>query len=84
MEKEYRIEFFVDGSNDNCLQGVFEEFTVIDKVQEQLYKLYNDRLQWYEINEITDHGIKYIYSSINKQKSLSKEIKSIFSISSQL
>jgi hypothetical protein len=65
MEKEYIIEFQAIGCNDDTLQGVFNEKTVIKEVEEFLKERYGDRLKWFVISEDSVNGVEEIYDSRN-------------------
>ena len=62
MEKEYVIDFEAIGCNDDTLQGVFNEKTVINEVEEFLKERYGDRLKWFVIN-LNENGLEEIYDS---------------------
>lgn len=64
MEKEYIVDFEVYDCDDNCIQGIFNEKTVINEVKEILTSRYADKLKWFIINE-NNNGIKEIYNSKN-------------------
>lgn len=66
MEKEYVIDFEAIGCNDDTLQGVFNEKTVIKEVEEFLKERYGDRLKWFAISENSVNGLEEIYNSNNK------------------
>ena len=57
MEKEYVIDFEAIGCNDDTLQGVFNEKTVIKEVEEFLKERYGDRLKWFVIN-LDENGLE--------------------------
>lgn len=59
MNKFYTIEFEVEYCKDNCMEGNFNEKTVIKEVEEFLKDRYGDRLNWFVIK---DSG-KIIYNS---------------------
>jgi len=65
MEKEYVIDFEAIGCNDDTLQGVFNEKTVIKEVEEFLKSRYGDRLKWFVIN-LDENGLEEIYDSRNR------------------
>jgi len=62
MEKEYVIDFEAIGCNDDTLQGIFNEKTVIKEVEEFLEARYGDRLKWFVIN-LDENGLEEIYDS---------------------
>lgn len=63
MEKEYIIEFEAEGTDNNCIQGIFDDKTVIDEVKDQLKSMYGDRLNWYVISENSVNGVEEIFDS---------------------
>lgn len=65
MEKEYIIEFSAEGTEDNCIQGIFNEKTVIKEVEDFLKSRYGDRLKWFAISENSVNGVEEIYNSNN-------------------
>ena len=62
MEKEYIVDFEAIGSNDNCIQGVFNEKTVVKEVEHLLKSKYDNRLKWFVIN-LNENGLEEIYDS---------------------
>ena len=62
MNKNFIIEFEVEYCEDNCMQGNFNEKTVIKEVEEFLKDRYGNRLNWFVIK---DSG-KIIYDSLKK------------------
>ena len=68
MEKEYIVDFESIGSNDNTLQGLFNEKTVVKEVKDFLEARYGDRLKWFVIN-LNENGLEEIYDS-RKQKEI--------------
>ena len=62
MEKEYVIDFEAIGCNDNTLQGLFNEKTVVKEVEHLLKSKYCDRLKWFVIN-LNENGLEEIYDS---------------------
>jgi len=66
MEKEYIIDFEVEYCDDNCIQGIFNEKTVIEEVKDFLKSRYGDRLKWFVISEDSINGVEEIYNSNNK------------------
>ena len=62
MEKFYTIDFEVEYCEDNCMEGNFNEKTVIKEVEEFLKSRYGDKLKWFVINE-NENGLKEIYNS---------------------
>lgn len=62
MNRFYTIEFEVDCCADNCLQGDFNEETVIAEVKDFLEARYGSRLKWFVIK---DEDEECIYDSLN-------------------
>lgn len=62
MNKFYTIEFEADYCADNCMQGDFNEETVIEDTEEFLKARYGDRLKWFVIKDEDD---ECIYDSQN-------------------
>ena len=62
MDKFYTIEFEADYCADNCMQGDFNEETVIDEVKDFLEARYGSRLKWFVIK---DEDEDCIYDSQN-------------------
>ena len=63
MDKFYTIDFEVEYCEDNCMEGIFNEKTVIKEVEEFLKSRYSDRLKWFVISENTVQGIDEVYDS---------------------
>ena len=63
MEKEYIVNFEVEYCEDNCMQGIFNEETVIDEVRDFLEARYGSRLKWFVISENSVNGVEEIYNS---------------------
>ena len=59
MNKNFIVEFEAEYTEDNCMEGNFNEKTVIKEVEEFLKDRYGDRLNWFVIK---DSG-KIIYRS---------------------
>lgn len=62
MNKFYTIEFEVEYCEDNCMEGTFNEETVIDEVKNFLEARYGSRLKWFVIK---DEQEECIYDSQN-------------------
>lgn len=62
MDKFYTINFEVEYCEDNCMQGIFKEETVIDEVKDFLEARYGSRLKWFVIE---DENEDCIYDSNN-------------------
>lgn len=62
MDKFYTIEFEADYCADNCMQGTFNEETVIEDTKEFLEARYCSRLKWFVIKDEDD---ECIYDSQN-------------------
>lgn len=62
MNKFYTIDFEVCYSEDNCMQGEFNEETVIEEVEDFLKARYGSRLKWFVIQ---DEDEETIYDSQN-------------------
>lgn len=62
MDKFYTIEFEVEYCEDNCMEGTFNEKTVIKEVEEFLKARYCSRLKWFVIKDEDD---ECIYDSQN-------------------
>lgn len=62
MDKFYTIDFEVEYCEDNCMQGTFNEETVIKEVEEFLKARYSSRLKWFVIK---DEDEECIYDSQN-------------------
>lgn len=63
MNKNFIVEFEAIGCNDDTLQGVFNEETVVTEVEEFLKSRYGDRLNWYVISENSVNGVEEIFDS---------------------
>lgn len=62
MNKFYTIDFEVEYCEDNCMEGTFNEETVIDEVKDFLEARYGSRLKWFVIE---DEDAECIYDSKN-------------------
>lgn len=60
MNKNFIVEFEVEYCEDNCMEGTFNEKTVIKEVEEFLKDRYGERLKWFVIE---DEDEKIIYDS---------------------
>lgn len=62
MNKFYTINFEAEYTEDNCMQGDFNEETVIAEVKDFLESRYGSRLKWFVIE---DEDEDCIYDSHN-------------------